>query len=103
MTLEMRMWTMSDFYHSRDCRSSPLFPHCDCGAQKARERLDELEQLEQERSDCEYSPMWVVLFCDHKFVSLHGSEFAARETAVELNKAAFIGEYYVKEVCVESV
>jgi hypothetical protein len=32
--------------HDRDCRFSPLFPHCNCGEV---ERTERLEQLEDER------------------------------------------------------
>lgn len=31
------------FYHSRDCRFSPMFPHCNCGASDAVAQLELLE------------------------------------------------------------
>lgn len=36
--------------HDRDCRFSPLFPHCNCGE---AERAERLEQLEAERAAIE--------------------------------------------------
>lgn len=36
--------------HDRDCRFSPLFPHCNCGE---TERTERLEQLEAERAAIE--------------------------------------------------
>ena len=41
---------VTGWHHSRDCRISPSFPHCNCGAEKAQERLD---QLEAERTTIE--------------------------------------------------
>lgn len=37
-------------HHSADCRKSPFFPHCNCGADEAQARL---EQLEGERAAIE--------------------------------------------------
>lgn len=30
--------------HSRFCRYSPLFPHCNCGESERNERIDRLEE-----------------------------------------------------------
>ena len=36
--------------HDRDCRYSPMFPHCNCGE---TDRCARLEQLEEERAAIE--------------------------------------------------
>lgn len=41
---------MRFFHDHRECRFSPFFPHCNCGATEAQERL---EQLEDERKAIE--------------------------------------------------
>ena len=32
-------------FHSRDCRYSPMFPHCDCGAVEDAEELERLREV----------------------------------------------------------
>ena len=34
--------------HSRHCRYSPLFPHCDCGETDRNERIEQLEERVRE-------------------------------------------------------
>lgn len=59
-----------NFHHSRDCRMSPLFPHCDCGATQAQERLEELEDAYTDG-------------CPVHHGAIHGAEAEELRTGIE--------------------